>query len=197
MEFDDSFFQLTSASGDKTKPKPAAPVASEAPSDVPAIYEGNTGVVLNEYSNTTGNYFIESDIIIPKINPTRAEASAPLILVIDDDFETLDLLKIYFARGYEYVPFSGPREAIFYLNEHIPNLIFLDCYIHTIKAARVVDIIRSYSDLKNVPIIYLCEDYERGAIESKLPEGVSGVLQRPISRGDLQNVLDKFFPKNR
>lgn len=193
MDFDDSFFQLTSSSSEKPKPKPVQ-VNNDSP--VPSIYDGNTGASLNEYSNTTGNYFIESDIIIPKIQPAKAESSTPLILVIDDDFETLDLLKIYFARGYEYVPFSGPREAIFYLNEHIPNLILLDCYIHTIKAARVVDIIRSYSDLKEVPIIYLCDDYERGAIESKLPEGVSGVLQRPVSRGDLQAILDKFFPKS-
>lgn len=151
----------------------------------------------SEYGNPDQDYVIESDLVVPTIKPIKKEESKPCILVIDDDFDTLDLLKIYFARGYEYVSFSGPREAIFYLNEHIPDLILLDCYIHTIKAARVVDIIHSYKEIQEVPIYYLCEEYERGAIETKLPDGVAGIIERPVSRKSIQEMLDTVFPKDK
>lgn len=162
----------------------------------PLDLSGNPGEKWSsEYGNPDFDYVIESDIVMPKIKPVKNETSVPLVMVIDDDFDTLDLMKIYFARGYEYVSFSGPREAIFYLNEHVPDLIFLDCYIHTIKAARVVEIIHLYKELADVPIIYLCEDYEYGAIYSKIPKGVNGLIKRPVSRRDIQAILDKYIKK--
>lgn len=145
--------------------------------------------------NSDLDYAIETDLVMPTIKPVKAVDAKPTILAIDDDFSTLDLMKIYFSRDYDYVSFSGPREAIFYLNEHVVDLIFLDCYIHTIKAARVVDIIHSYKELANVPIVYLCDDYEYGAIYSKLPNGVNALIQRPVSRKSIQDIIDRFLPK--
>lgn len=224
MIFDDSFFQLTGGKGpdsgktaqwtsiDKNKDKEdsnAESTNATVSKDEPAKQEEPippgpadlTNVVpgekwSSEYGNPDFDYVIESDLVIPSVKPKKNEASKPIILAIDDDFASLDLMKIYFARGYEYVPFSGPREAIFYLNENLPDVIFLDCFIHTIKAARVVDIIHSYSELKNVPIYYLCDDYEKSAMENKLPEGVLGIIERPVSRKAIQEVLDKHFPKD-
>lgn len=149
----------------------------------------------SEYGNPNQDYVIESDIIVPNIAPVKEENSIPLVVAIDDDFDTLDLLKIYFARGYEFVPFHGPREAIFYLNEHIPSLILLDSNIHTIKAPKVIDIIRSYKQLAEVPIIFTCDESEKNHVMESLPEQVAGVLSRPISRGNLQYILDKFITK--
>lgn len=203
VESDNATSEFDSASED------SAPAASESSNrgrwtggmldefaDGPFSSDSNSSVD-ESYTNTVSDsdYAIESDLVMPSIKPTKAEDAKPTILVIDDDFATLDLMKIYFARGYDYVSFSGPREAIFYLNEHIVDLIFLDCYIHTIKAARVVDIIHSYKEFANVPIIYLCDDYEYGAISRKLPNGVSGVVQRPVSRKSVQEVLDRHLPK--
>mgnify|MGYP002853499552 CR=1 FL=1 len=135
----------------------------------------------------------EDGIVVPDIKPRRSEGSKPVILMIDDDYSTLDLVKIYLQRNYDFVCYSGPKEAIFYLNNNIPDMILLDCYIHSIKARRVVEIIRSYSELKDVPIIYVAEKDEIGAVMSKLPETVTDVLSRPIARGELQVILDKYI----
>lgn len=147
------------------------------------------------FNTSSRDYVIESDLVVPTIKRVKVEREKPVVLVIDDDFDMLDLLKIYLMRDYEYKPFSGPKEAIFYLNENVPDLIFIDCYIHSIKAARVVDIIHSYKEIAEVPIYYICEEYERGAIERKLPEGVNGIIERPIARGKLQEILDVVFPE--
>ena len=135
------------------------------------------------------------DIVTPDIKPKKAESDKPLIVVIDDDFSTLDIMKIYLARGFTCETFSSPKDAIFYLNNHVPDLIFMDCYLNMVKTKMMLEIIGSYTEFETVPIVYICEDDEYGAVKSKLPERVSDLITRPVKRGDLQNILDEVFPK--
>lgn len=135
------------------------------------------------------------EMIMPKIRPEKKATDKPVIVVIDDDFSTLDLMKIYLQRSYEYVAFDGPRDAIFYLNRNVPDLIFMDCYMRMINTKRVIEIIRSYKELADVPIVYIAEPAEKGAVMAKAPEDVMDCITRPIARGDLQIVLDKIFQK--
>ena len=110
-------------------------------------------------------------------------------------------MKIYLQREYEYVAFGNPKEAIFYLNKRVPDLIFLDCYMSVINSKRVLEILRSYSEFENVPIYLLAEPDELGAMNAKIEKegylGISGMVTRPVARGELQKILDKEFgPKN-
>lgn len=196
MIFDESFFQLT---GGKLNHEDEEEISLDDLDELLVTAEENAKHKSDEsedpFNTSSRDYVIESDLVVPTIKRVKVERERPVVLVIDDDFDMLDLLKIYLMRDYEYKPFSGPKEAIFYLNENVPDLIFIDCYIHSIKAARVVDIIHSYKEIAEVPIYYICEEYERGAIERKLPEGVNGIIERPIARGKLQEILDVVFPE--
>ncbi|MBO4903454.1 MAG: response regulator [Lachnospiraceae bacterium] len=139
------------------------------------------------------------EMIFPKAKPVKPESGRPLIVVIDDDFSTLDLMKIYVQREYDYKAFDNAREAIFYLNKTVPDLIFMDCYMSIVRPKKMVEIIRSYAEFKNVPIYFLAEPDEKGPMEIKIEkegyEGVSGILTRPVARGELQTVLDTVFSK--
>jgi len=137
--------------------------------------------------------FEYDDIIVPDIKPRKAAGARKMIVVIDDDFSTLDLMKIYLQRDYEYVSFDNPKNAIFYLNTNVPDLIFIDCYLNIMNTKRVIDIIRTYKELKGIPIVYLAEPSEQSAIQNKLPEGVVDIISRPVKRGDLQTILDRFI----
>ena len=137
--------------------------------------------------------FSHDDIVVPVVKPKKVARTKKLIVVIDDDFSTLDLMKIYLQRDYEYMSFDNPKNAIFYLNGNVPDLIFVDCYLNVMKTKRVVDIIRTYKELANVPIIYLAEPSEESAISGKLPEGVLDIISRPVKRADLQRILDTYI----
>lgn len=139
--------------------------------------------------------FEYDDVVVPDIKPKKVVSTRKSVVVIDDDFSTLDLMKIYLMRDYDYKSFDDPKSAIFYLNTNIPDLIFIDCYLNTMNSKRVVEIIRSYKELKNIPIIYLAEPSEAVAIAHKLPTGVMTTLNRPVRRGDLQAILDEYLPK--
>lgn len=147
-----------------------------------------------DYGNPDGDYVIESDLVVPKIETIENEK--PLIVVVDDDFETLDILEIYLKRDYECVTFSGPREAIFYLNQRVPDLILLDCKIHTMKATTFAEIIRSGAGKQKVPFVYMGSEEEISSIDSEsIPEYIVGCLKRPVARGDLQGILDRTLRK--
>lgn len=134
--------------------------------------------------------FSYDDMIVPDIKPVKVARDKKLIIVIDDDFSTLDLMKIYLQRDYEYKPFDDPKNAIFFLNGNIPDLIFVDCYLNTMNSRKLVEIIRMYKELAKVPIIYIADPSEMSAIAQKLPEGVVDIVSRPVKRGDLQKMLD-------
>lgn len=205
MIFDDNFMQLTGQKVDKkptAEPEAEAQVSAALPDRtvVPDILDQPGNKPGEKWSSELGNpdfdYVIESDLVTPTIKATKNENAKPLIVAVDDDFETLDLLKIYLSRHYEYEGFSGPREAIFFLNQRIPDLILLDCKIHTMKANTFAEIIRAGAGNENVPFVYTgnAEELAFLGLET-LPEYVVGTLKRPIARGELQTMLDKVIVK--
>ena len=126
----------------------------------------------------------------PDVKPRRAESEKHTIVVIDDDFSTLDLMKIYLQRDYDVEVFDNPKNAIFFLNSTVPDLIFIDCYLDVMSTKRILDIIGSYKELAETPIVFLAEPSEKAAIENKLPENVVDIIPRPVTRADLQRMLD-------
>lgn len=161
----------------------------------------------NNYISGTVNLGRPDDVddltqmIMPSTKPKTVRSQKPQIVVIDDDFATLDLMKIYLQREYDFISFDNPKEAIFYLNKHIPSMIFLDCYITMIRCKKVIEILRSYPEYEKVPIYLLVEPDEKGAMEAKVEKGempkAAGFLTRPVARGELQKTLDEVFKDNK
>lgn len=144
----------------------------------------------SEYGNPGSDYVIESDLVTPKIEISKAE-ERPIIVLVDDDFDTLDLMKVYLQRDYEYKGFSGPREAIFYLNSHVPALVLIDSKIHTMKASTFMEIVRMGEANKNTKFVYTGTKEELSQIDWMMtPEYVIDSLQIPVSRKELQRILD-------
>lgn len=154
-------------------------------------FDSNDNKYSSEYGNPDFDYVIESDLVTPSIKAKKSEAEKPLIICVDDDFGTLDLLGIYLKRDYEYEGFSGPREAIFFLNQKIPDLILLDCKIHTMKAKTFMEIIMANPSNKDVRFAYTGTEDELAEIDwNFVPDYVIGKVSRPIARGKLQEILD-------
>ena len=174
---DDIFLQLSNLLDGDTSSKKSSP-----------------GSYSSEYGgNPDSTMFVTDNMIYPDIKPKKNAGGRRNIVIIDDDFSTLDLMKIYLQRDYDVETFDNPKNAIFYLNGTLPDMIFIDCYLDTMATKKVLGIIRTYKELENTPIIYLAEPSEQAAIESKLPDGVVDIISRPVSRADLQRMLDTYI----
>jgi len=159
----------------------------------PEITPKASSVFKETYTPEEEELFVYDELVVPDLKPKRSASGKAVVVVIDDDFSTVDLMKIYLQRDYEYVPFDNPKEAVFWLNTNIPDLIFIDSYLTMMPSKKAVEIIRSSKATSDVPIYYLCEKDEVDAIRDKLPEGVIKCITRPVGRGDLQIILDEVF----
>ena len=101
-----------------------------------AATKGSSGPA-SPYGAPDSTMFKDDDMIYPDIKPKRAVGERRKVVVIDDDFSTLDLLKIYLQRDYDVEIFDNPKNAIFYLNGVVPDLIFIDCYLNVMSTKRV------------------------------------------------------------
>ncbi|MCR4922391.1 MAG: response regulator [Lachnospiraceae bacterium] len=141
------------------------------------------------------NSSIQDNRIIPKLNLNKYEEK-PLVVVIDDDFTVLDIMKIYLSRDYTYKGFTNAKDAVFYVNDNAPSLIFVDSYMTMLSTKKIISILRSYEYIKKVPIYYICDESERAALKKRLVmDEVDGIITRPVARGKLQEVLDEVFVK--
>ena len=184
---DDLFGQLSSLF-DNSSHEPSVGFGGVPISPSPSIFDKG-----RDYTSDEGNMFESDGMIVPDIKPVKTEREKKLIVILDDDFSTLDLMKIYLQRDYEVATFDNPKNAIFYLNGTVPDLIFIDCYLNVLTTKRVLDIIFTYKELENTPIVYLAEPSESCAIAGKLPKGVVDMIDRPVKRADLQRILDTYL----
>ena len=217
MGFNDDIIQLTGGKGfkgigmekDKAK-KPEVPKTEDKPSSSeakekttivkPSLPDSSWYGEIGSSSSSSGSaqdYVIESDLVSPVIKAVKAETEKPLIVFVDDDFETLDLCEIYLKRGYTYEAFSGPREAIFFLNQHVPELVFIDCKIHTMKALTFMEIVRTGAGNENVQFVLVGSEFELSEVNMDfMPDYVIGTLKRPVARGELQKYIDMVIKKD-
>ncbi|MCR5605070.1 MAG: response regulator [Lachnospiraceae bacterium] len=142
-------------------------------------------------SNPREDFDADDGLVTPEIGPAKNLMGKPVVVVIDDDYQTLDIMKIYLSRDYECAVFSDPKEAIFYMNTHLPDMIFVDCYMTVMTTKKIISIVRSYKEMADVPIYYMVYKEEEGVFASKDIPGIEGIITRPIARGDLQKILDK------
>ena len=107
-----------------------------------------------------------------------------------------DLIDIYLKRDYTYESFSGPREAVFFLNHHTPEVVFVDCKIHTMKALTFMEIVRTGAGNENVPFVLVGTEEELEEFNlDYLPEYVIGKLKRPVARKELMEFITKVTSK--
>lgn len=154
------------------------------------------GTATPVYGAPDSSMFTTDHMLVPDIKPKRNTSGRKSIVIIDDDFSTLDLMKIYLQRDYDVEVFDNPKNAIFFLNGTVPDLIFIDCYLDIMSTKKIIGIIRTYKELEHIPIVYLAEPSEQAAIESKLPEGVADIISRPVKRADLQRMLETYIKED-
>ena len=176
---DDIFLQLSNLINGGPSSQSTGPITSSGPA--------------SPYGAADSTMFTSDNMVYPDVKPKKGTDGRRSIVVIDDDFSTLDLMKIYLQRDYNVETFDNPKNAIFFLNGTIPDMIFIDCYLNVMSTKKVLDIVKTYKELANTPIIYLAEPSEQAAIETKLPPGVVDIISRPVKRKDLQRMLDTYI----
>ncbi len=116
----------------------------------------------------------------------KDERKTPVILVVDDNRENLELLEAYLEDiPCETIPaYDGP-EALDIVKKQKPDLILLDIMMPKMSGFEVCRKIKSDPNTTDIPIIMVTALSEFGDIERSIGSGTDDFISKPVNKLEL------------
>jgi diguanylate cyclase (GGDEF)-like protein len=109
------------------------------------------------------------------------------ILIVEDDFDISNMLRIYFdSQGYETIVAPRGEEGLDTCRRKLPNLVILDIMLPDINGYEVCRRLRENLRTSHIPIIFLTQKDERSDQIAGLEMGADDYVTKPF---DLQLLL--------
>lgn len=123
---------------------------------------------------------------------------SPFILVVDDDQEIAEFLKVHFsARGLDIEVAQDGVIAIEMLSTLKPDLVILDIMMPKINGHQVLEFMKEHDKLKNVPVIMLTSHQENTNIIKALSNGAIDYIVKPFRAAQLINKAEDLLAASR
>jgi DNA-binding response OmpR family regulator len=112
------------------------------------------------------------------------------ILIVEDDVLMLEMMKTRLeGSGYEVVTAENGKDGSFKAMTDKPDLILADIMMPELDGVEMTKVIRSNSDLKEVPIIMVSALGRNEDIEGALAAGANDYIVKPYSASDLLKMI--------
>ena len=109
------------------------------------------------------------------------------LLVVEDDFDISNMLRIYFAgQGYDVDVAPRGAEALARTRQVMPHLIILDIMLPDIDGYEVCRRLRTNTRTSHVPVIFLTQKDERSARLQGLELGADDYITKPFDIEELK-----------
>jgi PleD family two-component response regulator len=109
------------------------------------------------------------------------------ILVVEDDFDISNMLRIYFAgQGYEVQVAPRGGDALIATRKQLPNLIVLDIMLPDMNGYDVCRELRQTTRTSHIPIIFLTQKDERSDKIAGLELGADDYITKPFDIEELK-----------
>jgi PleD family two-component response regulator len=109
------------------------------------------------------------------------------ILVVEDDFDISNLLRIYFdSQGYEVTVAAKGNEALDLCRRNLPNVIVLDIQLPDIDGYEVCRRLRGNLRTSHIPILFLTQRDERSDKIAGLELGADDYITKPFDIEELK-----------
>ncbi len=110
----------------------------------------------------------------------------PVILVVDDQFQNVELLEAYLVpQGYEVVKASSGQEALGKLSGNQIDLVLLDVMMPGMSGIEVLEKLRSDSKTKPIPVVMVTVLKETEDKVKALEAGCDDFISKPFDRVEL------------
>ena len=110
----------------------------------------------------------------------------PKILIVEDDADISNMLKMFFEREYEVEVAMQGREALAKTRASMPNLIILDIMLPDINGYEVCRELRTHSRTSFIPIIFLTQKDDLSDKLQGLELGADDYITKPFDFGELR-----------
>ena len=120
----------------------------------------------------------------------QMDASWPLVLVIDDDDNVLDLLRRTLKKqGYRAITTASAQEGLSLVDTHKPDIITLDIAMPGMDGWGFLNALKSNEETRHIPVlvISITDDVERA-----FALGAAEYLTKPIDRRKLLKLIRQY-----
>ncbi len=114
-------------------------------------------------------------------------------LIIEDDLDTINLLKTYFgARGYTCDSATSVMQGLNILKKIIPSVILLDILLPDRKGYEIIKSVKENQAFSNVLIYFLTAIPMTEAIKKMEELGANGVIEKPFKLEEFDVIFEKL-----
>lgn len=118
------------------------------------------------------------------------------LLLVDDDPTFLKVMKNWLDKDYSVTIVTSGTQALMYLADHKPDLILLDYEMPVTSGPQVLEMIRSETNVGNVPVIFLTGKGDRDSVMKVLALKPDGYLLKSLNREQILASVKDFFSKS-
>jgi signal transduction histidine kinase/DNA-binding response OmpR family regulator/ABC-type sugar transport system substrate-binding protein len=132
------------------------------------------------------NQLAEMLAIQGMLNEPGSKEAGKTILVVDDDFETLQLHSRMVASqlpSYRIMQALDGREALQIIQRHKPNLVVLDLMMPEIDGLTVLKVMRQDENTRNIPVVVLTGQSLTAEDMQRLNRGMATILEKGLFSG--------------
>jgi PleD family two-component response regulator len=109
------------------------------------------------------------------------------ILVVEDDFDISNMLRIYFTgQGYQVEVAARGYDALEMTRRHLPDLIVLDIMLPDMDGYQICKRLRTTTRTSHIPIIFLTQKDERSDKIAGLELGADDYITKPFDIEELK-----------
>ena len=119
------------------------------------------------------------------------------ILVVDDSGAMLRNVKGWLQDKYNVILANSGAMAIKYLATDRPDLVLLDYEMPVVDGRQVLEMIRTETDFRDVPVIFLTSKNDRESILKVMELKPEGYLLKTMEPKKIVEEVDKFFMKQK
>ncbi len=134
---------------------------------------------------------IDKERLIAIVNDTLGPIASPLIMVVDDDRDIVDVLKRTLkGRGYSVVSAYDGREAIDAVDRTRPDLILLDLKMPEMDGYEVIRTLKKRSTTQDIPIVVMTA-HQLDSAQIDLIEMTAAQVAKPFEPENLaEHIAD-------
>lgn len=111
------------------------------------------------------------------------------IIAVDDSAIVLRMLGKLLNNKYDFHAFSGGARALLYLKDRTPDLIILDIDMPEMNGYEVLEQIRGYGHLENIPVIFLTSNNDKTHVVKAVASGARDYVVKPIDEDILMDRI--------
>jgi len=129
---------------------------------------------------------INKELLISEIRrsarPDKVAAGKFTVMVVDDNvFDRNEMTQVIEAQGMNVITAEDGNQCLDLLREKSPNVLVLDLIMPRMDGFKVLDVVRSNPELKDLPVIVVTAKDLTDADMRRLKGGVFSVLEKTIN----------------